>query len=343
MDFELLAEKNRLTLTQKSLLTSGSVNVYSVRFKFSPDWDGLDKRCVFRTGYDTGNVIAVELDENGRCVIPWEVLTTADKLLYAGVYGTKGEEIVLPTVWALLGKILQGTYPGEGSGPPTPDAWQQLKDDLARAAEELENIQGYTQSAVESAESAKASETAAEKSAQAAAGSAADATEQATAAGESASQAAQSAKDADAAREDAEKAAKNAAGEVAEQLSGYVQDADAAKKAAQAAQRGAEQARDDAGGSATAAAGSASEALKNAQTAKQYSGNPPIIRNGTWWTWDAEKQQYVDTGSPAKGDLLFPVFDVDPATGELHMYVQDDYKGPEFRLHGGNLEVIRNV
>ena len=98
--FTLYAEKNKLTLRGRETLTSGSVNIYDVRFTFSADWDGLSRIAVFRAG-TSGEPTAVKVDENGGCVIPWEALTKNGVLLYAGVYGTgDAGEIVLPTVWA---------------------------------------------------------------------------------------------------------------------------------------------------------------------------------------------------------------------------------------------------
>lgn len=43
------------------------------------------------------------------------------------------------------------------------------------------------------------------------------------------------------------------------------------------------------------------EAVAAAETVKQYSGNPPIIQDGTWWIWDAESKSYMDTGEAAQG------------------------------------------
>lgn len=43
------------------------------------------------------------------------------------------------------------------------------------------------------------------------------------------------------------------------------------------------------------------EATRNANDAASESRNTPIIRNGTWWTFSAEADDYVDTGSPATG------------------------------------------
>lgn len=38
------------------------------------------------------------------------------------------------------------------------------------------------------------------------------------------------------------------------------------------------------------------EAAASARSAEQYSGKPPKPQNGTWWIWDAEAQQYIDSG-----------------------------------------------
>ncbi len=97
-----------------------------------------------------------------------------------------------------------------------------------------------------------------------------------------------------------------------------------------------------AAGSAANAAGSAQEAEDSAQKAQQYSGKPPIIQGGTWWTWNAEQQEYVDTGEAARGNLMYAVFYVDAATGALYMVTDAEYAGPGFRLADGNLEVVLN-
>lgn len=97
-----------------------------------------------------------------------------------------------------------------------------------------------------------------------------------------------------------------------------------------------------AAGSAANAAGSAQEAEDSAQKAQQYSGKPPIIQGGTWWTWNAERQEYVDTGEAARGNLMYAVFYVNAATGALYMVTDAEYAGPGFRLADGNLEVVLN-
>lgn len=115
-------------------------------------------------------------------------------------------------------------------------------------------------------------------------------------------------------------------------VSQYVQPA---QQAAQQAQ----QAATNAAQSETNAAQSAEDAAESAQTAQEYSGKPPIIQNDTWWTWDAEQGEYVDTGESARGDVMYATFEIDMDTGELVMYTPDGYTGPVFSLADGFLEV----
>lgn len=130
--FELYAEKNQLCVREREAVTSGSVNVYPVRFSFSEDWENLTKTAVFRAGEKT---VSVALGDSGECSVPWEVLETPLLRLEAGVYGTQGGEIVLPTVWADLGFILTGAAPGDEARPPTPELWRQ---ELARKGDRLD-------------------------------------------------------------------------------------------------------------------------------------------------------------------------------------------------------------
>lgn len=125
--FKLYANKVNLQRIDKELVTSGSVNAYDVFFQFSADWDGITRTAVFRAG-DTQ--ISILLDENNRCTIPWECLLEARRTLYAGVYGTKGEEVVLPTIWESLGNIEVGATLGNNAQPPTPNVYEQILNNI---------------------------------------------------------------------------------------------------------------------------------------------------------------------------------------------------------------------
>lgn len=130
--FVLYAEKTQLAVQEKEPVTSGSVNVSPVQFAFSRDWEDLEKTAVFRSGGVTRSVL---LDASGLCEIPWEVLTASGRHLFAGIQGTRGEDLVLPTVWADLGLILEGAAPGEDARPPTPELWEQA---LAKKGDALD-------------------------------------------------------------------------------------------------------------------------------------------------------------------------------------------------------------
>ncbi len=78
-----------------------------------------------------------------------------------------------------------------------------------------------------------------------------------------------------------------------------------ARHSAAAAQRSALDASEDAEKAAVSATESQQSALHAqamAETATQYSGKPPVIRNKTWWTWNASAGLYADTGQPARGE-----------------------------------------
>lgn len=127
MSFLLYADKNQLDVWQRVPVTSGSVNVYPVQFKFSCDWDGMTKTACFRCGTRT---ISVLLDDTGKCAVPWEVmgLDCKGKKLLAGVYGSQNGDVVLPTIWVSLGDVLEGVTCGQNARPPVPSLWEQQLD-----------------------------------------------------------------------------------------------------------------------------------------------------------------------------------------------------------------------
>lgn len=132
--FVLYANKNSLTVHQSERVTSGSVNAYDARFEFSPDWVNMTKRVVFRAGL-TGKPLTVPWTGDDLCEIPWEVMTVPAVHIYVGIYGTRNETVVLPTVWADLGVVLEGVTTGRPAQSPTPDPWEQ---ELAQKGDKLD-------------------------------------------------------------------------------------------------------------------------------------------------------------------------------------------------------------
>ena len=118
-------------------MTSGSSNVYSVQFEFSGDWDGMEKTVVFRSGVRS---VCVLLGADGQCTIPWEVLARPGRPLFAGVCGVMDGAVMLPTVWANCGTILEGAAPSKDAEerPPTPGLQEQILGALSTRADGIE-------------------------------------------------------------------------------------------------------------------------------------------------------------------------------------------------------------
>lgn len=105
-------------------LTSGMVGV-KVDFSFSDIWNGLNKTAVFTAGKVTRDV----LNADGTVEVPPEVLQKPGEKLYIGVYGMNRDgTLVIPTVRAYVGSIIQGSDPsGDESAHPELPVWAQLQ------------------------------------------------------------------------------------------------------------------------------------------------------------------------------------------------------------------------
>ena len=84
-------------------------NAVLCRFSFSEDWTGLQKMLVFTNGVETRNVVL----DGDECYIPHEVLAVPRVRVRVGVYGTDGENVILPTIWANLGDVHDAPDPSE--------------------------------------------------------------------------------------------------------------------------------------------------------------------------------------------------------------------------------------
>lgn len=112
--FLLEAQKTRLILREKEPIVAGSYGIYDVHIDFSEEWDDVDRVVVFKNGQVITNV---GVDENFNCKIPWEVIQTPGGYLHIGVYGHKDKEIIIPTMWAQAGPVIDGTTLGLNSEP----------------------------------------------------------------------------------------------------------------------------------------------------------------------------------------------------------------------------------
>ena len=114
-------------------LTSGMVG-QPIHFEYSHDFDGLMITAVFTDGKNTINVV----NPGSECVIPHEVSTTVGVTVQVGLYATRGDELVIPTIYATIGIVLRGANPNEGSsGSPTIPTWQQIQEIIG----DLDNLE----------------------------------------------------------------------------------------------------------------------------------------------------------------------------------------------------------
>lgn len=100
VNIEIKVNGTSIVANSRSKITSGLVGAtFSV--EYDEAWTGLKQKVIFKA--DNLSRIA---DGN---VIPFEVLRLPNKTLFVGIEGTREDgEVVIPTVWACLGKILPG-------------------------------------------------------------------------------------------------------------------------------------------------------------------------------------------------------------------------------------------
>lgn len=153
--FLLYAEKNKITIKEKEIVTAGSANIYDVQFAFDDDWEGLERVAVFRVGSTS---VSIALTEENQCLLPWECMQRNDvgKMISVGVYGQFGDDVVLPTVWATLGVIKRSVELGDDALPKTPTLAEQL---LAQIVSEREAAEQAAESAAKEAVKEVAKET----------------------------------------------------------------------------------------------------------------------------------------------------------------------------------------
>ena len=120
-----------ITVEEKETLTEGRVGLLC-QFRFTDEWTGLAKTAVFN-GADIRDVIL----KSDTVTIPAECLASEGYSLCVGVYGKNASgDIVIPTVYATVGKIQHSAYPsGREPAVPTPDVVAQIQQAAANAEE----------------------------------------------------------------------------------------------------------------------------------------------------------------------------------------------------------------
>ena len=114
----------RCTPESVGTITRGMVGA-TVSIEYTdPLWDDLTKTVVFK-GVCTKDV----LNAGSVVTVPAEVVATAGKPLFVGVYGVDADNnLVIPTLWAELGTIEGGASPsGDSTTESAPPVWAQIQ------------------------------------------------------------------------------------------------------------------------------------------------------------------------------------------------------------------------
>lgn len=135
-------KKAKPTLKQtEPLITSGSLNAFSVKFVFNEDWEGMTKFATFRKR-NSSEVYEILLKDDGVADIPWELLTEPGPKIQVGAYGIRvGEDkhVRLPTIWLNLEDVIEGVLYGIEGREPTPDIYEQFVDALKKIPRPMTN------------------------------------------------------------------------------------------------------------------------------------------------------------------------------------------------------------
>lgn len=112
----------RIEVTETAMLVAGTVNIYTARFAFGAEWDGLQRTAVFAVD----GITREQLLTDDACTVPWEVLVAGNRLR-VGVYGTKADGTRLPTIWTERRLYINpGAGPTQEAADPSPTLVEQL-------------------------------------------------------------------------------------------------------------------------------------------------------------------------------------------------------------------------
>lgn len=116
----------RIETTETAMLVAGTVNIYTARFAFGAEWDGLQRTAVFASSDNSTTITREQLLEDDACTVPWEVLVAGNRLR-VGVYGTKADGTRLPTIWTERRLYINpGAGPAQEAADPSPTLVEQL-------------------------------------------------------------------------------------------------------------------------------------------------------------------------------------------------------------------------
>lgn len=108
----------------------------TIEVTFGSSWDGLSKTAVIR-----GAVTKDVLDVGNVFEIPAECVAMTGYNLKVGFYGTAGDTVAIPTIWADLGMVTDAADPsGDTSTDPALPVWAQIWAELEKISQNGGNV-----------------------------------------------------------------------------------------------------------------------------------------------------------------------------------------------------------
>ena len=133
---EIKVDGRVVSVQETEPLFAGAVDVQRCHFAFDKSWTGFSKTAIFRAGEEMHTKL---LDDDGCCVLPWELLTRKNTgyRLEGGVYGGSADTKIMASVWDSLGMIREGARPGNDARNPVDGVYEQIMAKLQRLYEAM--------------------------------------------------------------------------------------------------------------------------------------------------------------------------------------------------------------
>ena len=299
----------RCAIVDGQVFVADAKKVYPVEFTFDSSWDGYTATAVFESA---GSDPVSQLLVDGKCLVPWEVLTPNVRFR-VGVFGVK-DDIERPTIWTNYIPVAPGTGDAPEAQPdPNPGMYTQMlqllnKHEQAEAIRvKNENDRKDAEVAREEAEAHRVkNEAEREKVWSGYAAAAGDAAKIAAELAQKVQESVEGIEDA------ADAAVKSVQNKLNQTLSQAQEQATAAEEFALAAKKSADSvagsttaahnAATKAGEAEVAATEMADQARAAEQAATEMATHPPVPgENGFWLLWNPNTDQYEESDIKCAG------------------------------------------
>lgn len=144
-----------VSVQKTEALYCGAQDVHTCRFSFYGNWEQYFKTAVFRVN---GRAITAVIDEDGNCILPWELLVR-DNIgfdIEVGVYGVSADDEILTSVWDRIGVVREGSELGNDAREPSAGVYEQMAASIRKVDNKVTSYSAEVRTLVQRAESAAA-------------------------------------------------------------------------------------------------------------------------------------------------------------------------------------------